>query len=352
MIEHMVAPDRRLGFFPGITLCLLLVVAVAACGERRSAVREGASGAFDPETVEYPDLLGDPYRFAVPPPSGSEGPSYAQDYEFTEDWFTRSIPLWEHVLAPFRGQPGLSYLEVGVFEGRSALWMLENVLTDPASRLTGVDVFPGDLRERYQRNLDLSGFASKATTITGPSQVELRKLPGESYDIIYVDGSHSADDVLADAVLAWELLKTGGLLLLDDYWWVGPESDRPFPEELRPGPAIDAFITSYRPEIEIVHRAYQVALRKKRNPCRWKWDCVPLGNYLYEWRDRALLRREGFEAVEISEAEAVLLERLIASRRPGETWFSPDPALAANSQLGALLDRLDLRLDRGPLPPL
>jgi predicted O-methyltransferase YrrM len=333
-------------------LCLGLVLVVAACGQSDSPGGDADSGRFDPTSVEYPDPLADPYRFAVPPESGSGTPLYAQDYEFSEDWFTRSIPLWEHVLAPFRGRPGLSYLEVGVFEGRSALWMLEQVLTDPGSRLTGIDIFPGDLKGRYLRNLELSGQAARATTIAGPSQDELRKLPAESFDIIYVDGSHSADDVLADAVLSWELLKVGGVLLLDDYWWVGPENERPFPEELRPGPAIDAFITAYRNEIEILHRAYQVVLRKKANPCRWKWDCVPVGGYAYEWRDRALLRQGSWEAVELSESETELIELLIASRRPGETWFSPEAALAEDPALRALLDRLDLRLDRGPLPPL
>jgi predicted O-methyltransferase YrrM len=333
-------------------LVLAFALTAPACRKGGEAGGDEPREIFDPATVSYPYPPDDPYRFEPPPAAGEGTEPYARDYEFSEDWFTRSIPVWEHVLRPLRGQPGLSYLEVGVFEGRSALWMLENVLSDPASRLTGIDIFPGDLEERYLRNLELSGFAAKATTINGSSQVELRKLPDESFDIIYIDGSHSADDVLADAVLAWELLKVGGLLLLDDYWWVGPDDSRPFPEELRPGPAIDAFVTAYRNEIEVIHRHYQVVLRKKRNPCRWKWDCVPMGQYVYEWRDRALYRQEGYEAVEISEAEAGFLERLIASRRFGETWFSPDPALEWDPGLRDMLDRLDLRLDRGPAPPL
>ena len=30
-----------------------------------------------------------------------------------------------------------------MYEGRSSVWMLENVLTDPTSHLTGIDVFEG-----------------------------------------------------------------------------------------------------------------------------------------------------------------------------------------------------------------
>ena len=58
---------------------------------------------------------------------------YLKNYKFTTDWFTNRIPLWEKILAPLKGKQGIHYLEIGVFEGRSAIWMLENILT----------VFPG-----------------------------------------------------------------------------------------------------------------------------------------------------------------------------------------------------------------
>jgi hypothetical protein len=39
------------------------------------------------------------------------------------------------------------------------------------------------------------------------------------FDFIYIDGSHMRVDVLLDAVLAWQLLKPGGFMVLDDYEW-------------------------------------------------------------------------------------------------------------------------------------
>ena len=33
--------------------------------------------------------------------------------------------------------------------------------------------------------------------------------------VIYIDGSHLAQDVLTDAVMAWKLLKTTGIMILD-----------------------------------------------------------------------------------------------------------------------------------------
>ena len=58
----------------------------------------------------------------------------------------------------------------------------------------------------------------------GRSQDLLRAMTGEPFDLVYIDASHEAADVLADAVLAWPLLKPGGFLGFDDY------TSRRFPE--------------------------------------------------------------------------------------------------------------------------
>ena len=83
-------------------------------------------------------------------------------------------------------------MEIGVIEGRSAIWMLENILTHPTAKLTGIDILPKGLnwKEIYLFNLDLSGSANKALIIEGASQIELRKLTLNSFDIIYIDACH------------------------------------------------------------------------------------------------------------------------------------------------------------------
>ncbi len=42
---------------------------------------------------------------------------------------------------------------------------------------------------------------------------------GQVFDVVYVDASHMAGDVLSDAVLAWKLLAPGGIMIFDDYAW-------------------------------------------------------------------------------------------------------------------------------------
>jgi hypothetical protein len=140
--------------------------------------------------------------------------------------------------------------------------MAENIQTHPTAHLTGIDPFldpdyitpgaPRTYKEVFYSNLKASLIESKVDIIEGYSQLELRKLPLESYDVIYIDGSHDMTDVLEDAVLSSRLLKDGGLLIFDDYRLdVGMKR------------AIDTFFTFFRDDFEPVHVGWQVILRKK-----------------------------------------------------------------------------------------
>jgi hypothetical protein len=63
--------------------------------------------------------------------------------------------------------------------------------------------------------------------------------------------------VLADAVLAWPLLKPGGLVCFDDYgWWLDPAPER------SPKLAVDAFLAVMRGRCEVLKKDYQVWVRK------------------------------------------------------------------------------------------
>ena len=184
---------------------------------------------------------------------------------FDFDWFSRHIPLWQMLLAEFAGRPVLA-LEIGVFEGRSTRWLMENVLTHPESRLFYVDTFEGSpehagmqlngLELRFAGNL--AEYRSKLVGYHGRSFDGLRQLPSSYFDFIHIDGSHLAPDVLSDTVLSWPLLKAGGLLAFDDYEWSAFSDPRQ-----RPKLAIDAFLTVHHGTYDVVHKGYQVWVRKR-----------------------------------------------------------------------------------------
>jgi predicted O-methyltransferase YrrM len=75
----------------------------------------------------------------------------------------------------------------------------------------------------------------------------MRSLPLNSFDIVYIDGSHKASDVLEDAVISWRLVKPGGLIIFDDYNFVF--EDHP---EWNTGLAIDAFMKLFADQLKVI----------------------------------------------------------------------------------------------------
>jgi predicted O-methyltransferase YrrM len=186
------------------------------------------------------------------------------EYKFSNDWHSRHVPNWLRFLAYLRGKP-LSYLEVGSFEGQSAVWMLKSVLTHEGSSATLIDSFEKDdgfldveLEQTFARNM--LTWMSKITVLRTRSLSALTRLYCNSrvFDVIYVDGSHRATHVLEDLCLSWNMLTPGGLLIADDYQWNGNPAPYGKPEL-----AIDCFCKTYEPEVEVLHRGVQVFIRKK-----------------------------------------------------------------------------------------
>lgn len=265
-----------------------------------------------------------------------------ESFSFSKDWFSENIPQWDRFLEPFRGRSNLRYLEVGVFEGRATVWMAQNILTEPTSRITALDVFPRKLQERFVANMAASGFQGELTTLVGPSQKTLMKLEPDSYDIIYIDGSHQGGDVLVDVVLSWPLLRQRGILIFDDYQW---QPD--LPPELRPRPAIDAFVTMFRREVEVVDRGYQLMIRKLANPCAFHGSrCTLFGSYVYLWDERRLIdtRNPGLN-IELSDPERDLIESLSRGARRGDAGVFVPKRLIRSAEFIALRKKLRIRVD-------
>jgi predicted O-methyltransferase YrrM len=217
-------------------------------------------------------------------------PSIAAEarYEFTTDWVTPHAKHWTEQLKHLQGKPNVHALEIGSFEGRSAIWALENILIHPSSSITCVDIFVEKTYEdKFDRNIQAAGFANKVKKIKGSSQKVLRELEWNSYDFIYVDGSHVAKDVLVDAVLSWDLLKVGGIIIFDDYQW-RVDQYKPL---ARPQLAIDAFLQVFEPYIEVLHKEYQVVVKKKakvvleeeQEPGRLKKSLKKIKGFFKSW---------------------------------------------------------------------
>lgn len=187
-------------------------------------------------------------------------------YHFTSDWFSNNIPLWERELAKFRNKP-INFLEIGTYEGRSAIWALENILTHRDSKIYCVDTFQEGTYQTYKKNV--AKFGDKVFTLKGQSR-DMLKLPHilqKKFDIIYIDSDAHSSQVLEDAVLAFPLLKPGGLLIFDDYTYSKQRDNR------CPKQGIDAFLNAYAEFVHVVSARWQVIVQKNyvprhKKPCR------------------------------------------------------------------------------------
>lgn len=183
---------------------------------------------------------------------------------FTNNWFEiTGIKNFEKYLAlPILDEEIPSFLEIGCYEGRASVWMLENTY----AKLTVIDTFEGSrehdkqfettLYARFAENIE--PFGERVIALRGTSQDKLKTLEKNSFHFIYIDGSHEAKDVLEDAVLSFPLLKENGIMIFDDYTWRGSTNQYELPAM-----GIDAFLFVYADQLEVLEKNAQVIIRKK-----------------------------------------------------------------------------------------
>jgi len=201
----------------------------------------------------------------------ANGGAVRKEYEFTQDWFSWNIPIWETNLKLLEGGCN-KVIEIGSFEGRSATWLIDNVM--PADgEITCIDTWQGGAEhavetmsgsyDRFCRNMDMATSdkpefeydIQRKTSVE--ALAELINLEVDDIDFIYIDGSHSGPDVLTDACMAFPLLRSGGFLAFDDYLW-GNGADL----IERPKYAVDAFVNLFAKKIKIISIGHQFWVQK------------------------------------------------------------------------------------------
>jgi len=188
---------------------------------------------------------------------------------------------WKHWDKYFNHLVGkkIHILEIGVFRGEAMQWFIDNLMTNKGTTYTGVDTFGGspeffiynkpvkidfnDVKKECFSRVEKSDKKDQINFIIKNSKDALYQLYKDEnkenyFDIIYIDASHEAIDVLSDCVLSWNVLKEGGLLINDDYYW-----DLLNQEYFRPKISIDSFINIYKSQCDVLHIGRQVILRKK-----------------------------------------------------------------------------------------
>ncbi len=109
-----------------------------------------------------------------------------------------------------KGYKYTNALEIGAAWGISALAILH---AQPSGLLMSVD---SSTRIRAPEEVKNAGLQDRYSYSIERSD-EFWDRNKQTYDLIYIDGSHLYKDVKNDLYKAWDCLESRGLLLLDDY---------------------------------------------------------------------------------------------------------------------------------------
>ncbi len=194
--------------------------------------------------------------------------------EYTTDWFSNNgrPRIWKELFGHLAGWRGLRVLEAGSYEGRSAVWFMENLVTHPAACLVCIDAWKGGFNDehpqarmdaveaRFDKNVMHSDFDGTVVKVKQDSAEGLASIlaQGQKFDIVYVDACHRPAAATADIVLAKRLLRPGGYLIIDDY-------SSKHPNHVGLTEAVDRWLLE-NTEMEVVHKGYQMIVQKPRPP--------------------------------------------------------------------------------------
>ena len=189
---------------------------------------------------------------------------------FTKDMFTGSVITgpgnWKtHVLPLLKNTSPIHWIEVGSYEGMSALWTVDNILKDrPGSTITCIDSWMAQWITRDE--VIEKAFDYNVQGI--PNLVKIRERSHRvlsslrtRYHGIYIDGSHLECDVYLDATLGLQLLVPGAVMIFDDYEASMPDGSPVGKLQFGVQPAVDRFLAENKERLRVVYRGWQMILQ-------------------------------------------------------------------------------------------
>ena len=144
---------------------------------------------------------------------------FLKNKDITTDYFSSHAYNFYEILKTFNK---FNYLEIGSFEGNSAMFIARNFLN---SKIYCIDNWKGD--EEYY-DLEFLRIEENFNKNTSEFQNILKfKILSDDFfnhnkikfDVIYIDGYHKGSQVYKDFKNSWQILNVGGILIFDDYIW-------------------------------------------------------------------------------------------------------------------------------------
>ena len=182
--------------------------------------------------------------------------------------FLNTIKYFNNNYNKVKNKEKIKVLEIGVYTGISLINIVKLI---PNSIGYGIDMWTSykennllenmnylEIEKSFYKNIKITGLENRITGIKMNSTMALLNYirKNETFDFIYVDGSHLLLDCYSDLILSWEILETGGILVIDDYYYkMETLLESPFE-------AINHFLKKHQQEIKILHKGFRVFLQK------------------------------------------------------------------------------------------
>jgi predicted O-methyltransferase YrrM len=119
-------------------------------------------------------------------------------------------------------------VEIGLAYGSSALAIEEALVSE---NLTGVHHVLIDAYQHHYENtgweaITAAGLEDHCILLPERSQLALARMSTEGFvaDAAFVDGSHAFHDVFVDLYFLWDVVRPGGVIVLDDCRWPSVET--------------------------------------------------------------------------------------------------------------------------------
>lgn len=168
-------------------------------------------------------------------------------------WLIHVVPRLNFVRPPIR------WLEIGSWEGRSALWTADNVLLGPEDRVVCVDPWPAGWADKAEGLFDQNTKDDRRIVkMKGDSSQMLPILRDHMFHGVYVDGLPNEKSVYQDACHAARLLVPGGIVIFGSYG--ASEVDIPTWGVKK---AVDRFLAEMGEGIETIFKGWQLIAQLK-----------------------------------------------------------------------------------------
>ena len=185
------------------------------------------------------------------------------NYKYSQTWFMNS-EIKNNLVHFLDKSKENKILEIGCFEGLSSVFFADNFIDNLNSSLTCVDPFlsiNNNDHSQFLENNEEMNFDFNMSVCKNLDKIKIHKITSDdffennnqTYNFIYIDGCHESDFIKRDMENSFKFLEKNGIMWMDDY----NGGDGIIIKN-----TMNAFLEKYIGQYEVIHKGYQLALKK------------------------------------------------------------------------------------------